>query len=67
MALTVLPVVLGEPPEREAGVAGPYRENLSSVLPLLVLMAIMLVLGIWVPAPLRDLLEAAARLLGGGR
>ena len=67
MALTVLPVVLGEPPEREAVAAGRYRDNFVSVLPLLALMAIMLVLGIWIPQPLRGLLNDAAGLLGGGR
>jgi hydrogenase-4 component F len=67
MALTVLPVVLGEPPALEAGAAVPYRDNFLSVLPLLVLMAVMLALGIWVPPPLRDLLIAAAGLLGGGQ
>jgi hydrogenase-4 component F len=67
MALTVLPVVLGEPPEREEGAPEPYRDSAGSVMPLLVLMAIMLVLGIWIPQPLRNLLADAAGLLGGGR
>ena len=67
MALTVLPVVLGEPPEREEGSAEPYRDSFVSVMPLLVLMTIMLVFGIWVPQPLRELLAAAAGLLGGGQ
>jgi hydrogenase-4 component F len=67
MALTVLPVVLGEPPEREEGAGDPHRESPVSVMPLLVLMAIMLILGIWIPQPVRDLLDAAAKLLGGGR
>jgi hypothetical protein len=30
-------------------------------------MAIMLVFGIWLPPPLRELLTAGAGLLGGGR
>jgi hydrogenase-4 component F len=67
MALTVLPVVLGEPPELEAGAAEPDRDSFVSIMPLLVLMAIMLVFGIWVPPPLRELLTAGARLLGGYR
>jgi hydrogenase-4 component F len=67
MALTVLPVVLGEPPELEPGAAKPERDSFVSIMPLLVLMGIMLVFGIWVPPPLRDLLTAAAGLLGGGR
>jgi len=67
MASTVLPVVLGEPPEGDAGDAEPYRDSFVSVMPLMVLMAIMLVFGIWVPPPLRDLLAETAGLLGGGR
>jgi hydrogenase-4 component F len=67
MALTVLPVVLGVPPEREPGAVDPGRESSVSVMPLLVLMAIMLILGIWIPQPLREMLDAGAGLLGGGR
>jgi hydrogenase-4 component F len=67
MALTVLPVVLGEPPERETDSPEPYCDSFVSVMPLMVLMAIMLVLGIWVPSPLKNLLTEAAGLLGGGR
>jgi len=67
MALTVLPVVLGAPPELEAGAARPPRDGLVAIMPLLLLMGIMLILGIWLPPPLRELLMAGARLLGGGQ
>jgi hydrogenase-4 component F len=67
MALTVLPVVLGEPPEQKPGGAEQYRDTLLSVMPLMLLMLIMLILGIWVPSPLKNLLTEAASLLGGGR
>jgi hydrogenase-4 component F len=67
MSLTVLSVVLGEPPAEEDGGAPLYRDSFVSVMPLLALMAIMLILGIWVPKPFLDLLDASAGLLGGGR
>jgi hydrogenase-4 component F len=64
MAFTVLPVVLGEPPKPAEDEQEPYRDSSASVLPLLILMAIMLVLGVWMPKPLSDLLSAGAGLLG---
>ncbi len=67
MALTVLPVVLGAPPDLEPGDARPERDSLVAIMPLLVLMAIMLVFGIWLPPPLREMLTTAAGVLGGGR
>lgn len=71
MARTVLPVVLGEPPVRPAAATAaapePYRDSLFSILPLLVLMTIMLVLGVFIPRPLNNLLTDAAKLLGGGK
>lgn len=63
MATTVLPMMLGEPPE-ETGADG-YRDRLLSVAPPLGLMAAVLFLGLWLPAPLRTLITDAARLLGG--
>jgi hydrogenase-4 component F len=64
MASTVLPVVLGEVPadlERTR-----YRDALPTVLPPLLLMGIVLMMGLWLPAPLQQLLRDAAGQLGGG-
>ena len=64
MASTVLPVVLGEVPadiERTR-----YRDTLPTVLPPLLLMGIILTMGLWLPAPLQQLLHEAAGQLGGG-
>jgi hydrogenase-4 component F len=61
MASTVLPVLTGRPP---AGtVHSTYRDSSLTVAPPLFLMGIVLILGIWLPAPLQELLRDAARLL----
>jgi hydrogenase-4 component F len=57
-----LPMALGRAPESLAGSAEPR----SAVLPPLVLAALLFVLGVYLPAPVRALLEDAARLVGGG-
>lgn len=67
MAFTVLPVVLGDPPEKLGDEAEPYQDTPTSVAPLLGLMALMLLLGVWMPKPLSDLLSAGAALLGERR
>ena len=61
MALTVLPMVMGNaPPDSETTT---YRDTLGTVGPPLVLLLLVFVLGVWIPAPLLDLLrEAAAQL-----
>lgn len=43
----------------------PARETLLSILPPAVLAVAVLVLGVWIPGPLLDLLHRAARALGG--
>jgi hydrogenase-4 component F len=63
MASTVLPVVLGPVPA-DAEVT-EYRDIPSTVLPLVVLMGIVLMLGVWLPQPLYGLLHEAAAMLGG--
>jgi hydrogenase-4 component F len=65
MASTVLPVVMGSVPDgiEETG----YRDTPGTVLPLLALMAVILMLGLWIPLPLQGLLRDAANLLGGNR
>jgi len=61
MALTVLPMVMGNvPPESEAT---PYRDSIYTVGPPLGLLLLVLMLGVWIPAPLLELLHEAAQLL----
>jgi hydrogenase-4 component F len=63
MGATVLKVVQGEPPP------GEWRPELGdsrlTAGPPLVLMAVVLLLGLWVPRGLLDLFDAAAALVGG--
>jgi hydrogenase-4 component F len=61
MASTVLPLVLGDPPEDLP--PGDYRERLLTVAPPFALMAIILVLGVWVPEPFLELLRGGTALL----
>jgi hydrogenase-4 component F len=63
MAAIVLPMALG----RAAGEAAAAREPWSAVLPPAALGAAVLGLGLWIPAPLADLLGRAAALIGEGR
>ncbi|UFS72818.1 hydrogenase [Geomonas sp. RF6] len=65
MASTVLSVVMGKIPRDLPPTT--YRDSAQTVLPPLILMGVVLVLGVWIPAPLQDLLADAAALLGGGR
>ena len=65
MASTVLPVVMGKIPGDIEKT--PYRDTVHTVLPPLALMGVVLVLGIWIPAPLQALLHEAAGQLGGGK
>jgi hydrogenase-4 component F len=61
MALTVIPMVMGEPPTdlEDNG----YRDRLLTVAPPLVMVLVILLLGIWPPAPLLELLRQAAAVL----
>ena len=61
MAGVVLPMLQGEPNRPRFG-----RERLLAVAPPLVLAAVVLLLGLWVPEALRSLLASVAVLLGGG-
>jgi hydrogenase-4 component F len=65
MASTVLPCVMGKLPRDMENT--PYRDTAHTVLPPLFLMGLVLMLGLWIPAPLQDLLHEAAGLLGGGK
>jgi hydrogenase-4 component F len=61
MASTVLPLVMGDP-AAGTGETG-YRDRFLSVAPPLFLMGLVLLLGLWIPAPLLDLLRDGAALL----
>jgi hydrogenase-4 component F len=64
MGATVLGIVQGAPPE---GLEEQRRfgDSLLTAGPPLLLMAAVLALGLWVPAPLRAAFEAAAASIGG--
>ncbi len=61
MGATVLKVVQGEPPP--AAPAGTHREHLLTVGPIVGLLALALLLGVYIPAPLRALLDDATAFL----
>jgi hydrogenase-4 component F len=63
MALTVLPMVMGEVPAESETTS--YRDTIYTVGPPLVLLLLVLLLGVWIPAPLMTLLNEGAVLLGG--
>jgi hydrogenase-4 component F len=66
MGVTVLAVVFGEPPaERE--VVARHADAPALVLPILGLVLLVLLLGLWLPEPLRELLQRAAALVEVGR
>lgn len=61
MALTVLPMVMGEAPDDCE--ATNYRDTLLTVGPPLGLLLLVFLLGVWIPAPLMSLLNEASLLL----
>jgi hydrogenase-4 component F len=61
MALTVLPMVMGEVPHDSE--ATSYRDSIQTVGPPLFLLLLVFMLGVWIPAPLMTLLNDAAALL----
>ncbi len=62
MGSTVLSVVQGRPSAEALRI--PYPPRLRMTLPILIAMGLVLLLGIWIPEPLRRLLTEAARSLG---
>ncbi len=64
MASIVLPMAQGRPSENVT--AAPYREPWPALAPPAVLAGAVLVLGLYVPGPLRALLQEAARAFIGG-
>lgn len=63
MGNTVLAVVLGTPPEDAE--RRPFRESVLNTLPIMASLALVLMMGVWIPDWVSNLLHAAARLLGG--
>jgi hydrogenase-4 component F len=61
MGSTVLAVVQGAPPP--AARAGAYRETLGTVLPVFLFMLLVLLLGVYIPEPVANLLHGAADYL----
>lgn len=63
MGATVLAVVQGRvPPDAPAT---PYRDSPLTVAPILILMALVLMLGLYIPAPLNNLIQSAVSFLEG--
>jgi hydrogenase-4 component F len=62
MGATVFSVVQGRPPAQV--LRRPYVDTVGKSLPIMVSMALVLMLGLWIPAPLRALLNEAAAMLG---
>jgi hydrogenase-4 component F len=60
MGVTVLAVVLGQP---KAKAATGFHDGFWNGVPLLVLIGLVLMLGVYIPPPLMGLLEQAARYL----
>jgi hydrogenase-4 component F len=61
MGATVLAVVQGEAaPERDR-----VRERIGQIVPIVALLALVLLLGLWVPPPVESALRTAARFLEG--
>jgi hydrogenase-4 component F len=61
MGSTVLPVLLGNAPEQKQ--ENGFRDSVSTSLPILLFMALVLLLGLYIPPPLESLLREAAAFL----
>jgi hydrogenase-4 component F len=61
MGATVLAVVQGNPPEQEE--ADGFHDSAGTGAPIVVFMALVLLLGLYIPPPLESLLRAAAASL----
>lgn len=62
MGVTVLSVVQGRPSAKAR--ASSFHDRAGTILPPLLLLALVLVLGLYVPGPLRSMIEDAVRHLG---
>jgi hydrogenase-4 component F len=65
MGATVLAVVQGNPPEPAA--PGGFRDHFSTGAPILLFLALVLLLGLYIPPPLEAMLREAAGALEGKR
>jgi hydrogenase-4 component F len=65
MGSTVLTVVQGTPPAAKGD--ADYRDRFGTVAPVALLMALVLLLGVYIPPPLETLLRDAAQFLEGTR
>jgi len=63
MSETVLQVVFGTPSAQR--VRTPYKDSPATTGPLIAALALALVLGVWMPRPLRDMLDHAAATVEG--
>jgi len=63
MGKTVLQVVQGSIPAEACGT--PYRDGLLTAAPVVILMGLVLLLGLFIPAPLSTMLNNAVRFLEG--
>ncbi len=63
MGATVLKVVQGRPSPQAA--LTPYRDGFLTVAPIIALMGLVLIIGLYIPAPLVTLLKDAAAYLEG--
>lgn len=61
MGATVLAVVQGDPPDDDG--PGRYHDGLATGLPIVLFMALVLMLGLYIPPPLQALLREAAQSL----
>jgi len=62
MGATVLAVVQGDPPEN-AALSDDFRDGFGTITPILASVGLVLILGIFIPAPLDSLLREAAAYL----
>lgn len=63
MGSTVLAVVQGVPPEDAEGRS--FRESAFKTVPIIGSLALVVMMGVWIPGWISTLLHQAARLLGG--
>jgi len=63
MAITMLPILTGKG-GKDLDDSG-YRDSRLTAGPPLILLLVTLLFGIWIPAPLQEIIAAAAAMLGG--
>ena len=61
MGSTVLPMLQGR--EAEPATPSMHRDSFWTVAPPLVLLGAVLMIGLWIPVPLNDLLHSAVEFL----